>query len=55
MHLSLPQAQTTIAERFDKEYATIQNFIQRAYVQGLNDGKESAKAEIIGMIKGEWK
>ena len=47
------EAQATLATRFDKEYATMVNFIEKAYVQGLNDGRASAKAEIINLIQGD--
>ena len=47
------EAQATLATRFDKEYATMVNFIEKAYVQGVKEGRASAKQEIIDMISTE--
>lgn len=45
------ESQKLLADRYDKEYATLQNFIQRAYYQGIKDGKAEAKAEMIELLQ----
>lgn len=45
------EGQKILAERYDKEYATLQNFIQRAYYQGIKDGKAEAKSEMIELLQ----
>jgi hypothetical protein len=45
------ESQKLLADRYDKEYATLQNFIQRAYYQGIKDGKAEAKSEMIELLQ----
>lgn len=45
------EGQKILADRYDKEYATLQNFIQRAYYQGIKDGKAEAKSEMIELLQ----
>ena len=43
--------QQAMAVRFDAEFAQISDLIEQAYYQGLEEGRESAKTEIINLIK----
>ena len=49
----MDELQASMAIRFDKEFNEIRFFIDSAYEQGLADGKEQAKAEIINLISGD--
>lgn len=45
--------QKYLSEKYDKELADILAIAKEAYAKGLKEGEETAKAKIIGMIKGE--
>jgi hypothetical protein len=45
--------QKYLSEKYDKELADILNLAKQAYADGYKEGEETAKAKIIGMIKGE--
>jgi hypothetical protein len=44
--------QTSMAQRFDKEFNDMSVLLDKAYALGLEDGALKAKAEIINMING---
>jgi hypothetical protein len=46
------ELQKKMAIRYDAEFTQMADFIEQAYVQGIEDGKASAKAEIINLING---
>ena len=46
------EIQKAMAQRYDKEFNEIRFYVDSAYEKGLIDGKSSAKAEIINLIKG---
>ena len=45
--------QTSMASIYDAQFTEINRLLQDAYYAGVNDGKASAKAEIINLIKGD--
>ena len=49
------ELQKKMAIRYDAEFTQITDFIERAYAQGLEDGRASAKTEIINLIQGDNK
>ena len=49
------ELQKKMAIRYDAEFTQMLDFIEQAYVQGIEDGRSSAKAEIINLIKGDDK
>ena len=46
------ELQKKMAIRYDAEFTQMVDFIEQAYVQGLEDGALKAKAEIINLING---
>jgi hypothetical protein len=46
------ELQKVMAQRYDKEFNEMRFFIDSAYENGLADGKEQAKSEIINLING---
>ena len=49
------ELQQKMAIRFEAEFTQVSDFIERAYAQGIEDGRSSAKAEIINLIQGDGK
>lgn len=49
------ELQKVMAERFDTEFAQTWGLILKAYGIGVEDGRSSARTEIINLIKGENK
>ena len=49
----LEEVQKGMATRYDAEYNEIKYFVGEAYAQGIEDGRASAKQEIIDMISTE--
>jgi hypothetical protein len=51
------EVQKMMADRYDTEFAQVMGVIQKAhnkgYLEGIQVGKERAKAEIINLIQGE--
>ena len=45
--------QSSMAGLYDAQFTELNRLVQDAYYAGVNDGKASAKAEIISLIKGD--
>ena len=43
--------QAKMAQRFDDEFNSIRFYVESAYADGVRDGKETARTEIINLIK----